>query len=516
MKNALSKTGIALFIVLGVGIALRFYRIATNDLLFYDEGMYLGYNRGFLGLVAANPPHSIGEFFIILGLMAKTALTTAKALWFFILNLRVFFTGVEGWYFARIVSALAGLGTIAVTYLWARKYFDSKPAAVLSAVILSVLPSHVFYSRLGMQESLSAFLFLTAMYLYVFSRRGVSLSSLWAGVFLSAVFFTNYRMIIGPIFFVLAQVWIDRAELKKMDLKKLAWSVLVFAVLVFGIGSLYGGVNTKVTFGWMLHQADEAGAHRHWTSFLSFPYYLFTLENIFFGGLFFASIYAFFKRWSAGLLPFLVVSLQMLLFSFAAEKGARYLCVVLPFAAMAVAHMILVLKEQYPKYTKVMGGIVVVMLAGLIWGSFLLARAGTDYQKAIAMVLAHDPDPKIMSTQPLVESLFLRPENMAVDLPKDPVQFAALLKQGYRYVIVDPQAYISWTADGLRFTTPLNGLIEAIGQKVSPVAVLPHIEGELLKRFVLDHNQDLFTSLEFLRNAKGRGQIVIYDLGAGK
>src|SRR3989338_6960800 len=114
---------IILFMLFIAGVLLRLYHITANEFLFYDEGMYLGYNRAFLDLVAANPPKNINEFSIILGLMFTTALTTAKALWFFILNLRVFFTGTEGWYFARIISALAGFATIALTYVWAKRYY---------------------------------------------------------------------------------------------------------------------------------------------------------------------------------------------------------------------------------------------------------------------------------------------------------------------------------------------------------------------------------------------------------
>ncbi len=83
-----------LFVSIGLiilaGLLIRFYHISDNQFLFYDEGMYLGYNRVFLNLVANNPAHNLHELGIILSLMFKTALTTAKALWFFILNLEGF------------------------------------------------------------------------------------------------------------------------------------------------------------------------------------------------------------------------------------------------------------------------------------------------------------------------------------------------------------------------------------------------------------------------------------------
>src|SRR5579864_7101482 len=99
-------------LIILTGISLRLYHISDNQFLFYDEGMYLGQNRAFLNLVANNPPHNFHELGIILSLMFKIALSTAKALWFFILNLRVFVLGPEAWFFARWVSAISGLATV--------------------------------------------------------------------------------------------------------------------------------------------------------------------------------------------------------------------------------------------------------------------------------------------------------------------------------------------------------------------------------------------------------------------
>ena len=109
-----------------VGLIIRLYHISDNQFLFYDEGLYIGYNRAFLNLVANNPPHNLTELGIILSLMFKTALAMPKALWFFILSLRVFFLGPEAWFFARWVSAASGLATVVLLYFWSKHYFNSQ------------------------------------------------------------------------------------------------------------------------------------------------------------------------------------------------------------------------------------------------------------------------------------------------------------------------------------------------------------------------------------------------------
>lgn len=501
-----------LWALLAVGFCLRLYRVGANEFLFYDEGMYLGQDRYFLNLVAANPPQSLKDVWAILGLMFKFALHTPKALWFFLLDLRVFMTGVEGWYFARLVSAAAGIGAVVLTFVWARRYYQSLPTAILAAAILCLLPSHVFYSRLGMQEALSGLLFLAGMFFYVWSPRGAGLKSFISAMLMGAVFLTNYRMIVAPAFIFLAEVWAAKTEGRPIDWQKFLWFNLAFACLIFGLGSLYEGANTYVNFAWMFHQAQESHSHRSLINFFSFPYYIFSLEGILFGLALFGNFFWMRPKQWQRLLPFALVLLQMGIFSFAAEKGARYLCVVLPFAAMAAAHCIEQLLEAYPRQAKWVYALTAVLFISFGRDSLALARAQTDYGKAIGLVLSHDPQAKIISTQPLVEGLFLKhPENIA-PCPMKVEEFAALVAQGYRYLIIDPQAYISWTASQERFVPPLVPYLEMLRSQLKPVAVLPHIQGVLLRRFVLDHNQDLDSSLKFLQRPEGKGEITIYQL----
>ncbi len=506
----MSRLNLWIIITLLVGIWLRLYQITANQFLFYDEGMYLGYNHKFLRLVAANPPHNLSELGVILGLMFKSALSTAKSLWFFILNLRVFIVGSEGWFFARVVSAVAGLATIALTYVWSLRYFQSKRIAIFSAVFLMLLPSHVFYSRLGMQESLSTFLFLSAIYLFMWDKR-LHWRTIASAFVLSLVFFTNYRMIIAPIFMIAIEAFTAFLEHRRVDWKKLIAHILVFSGIVFFIGSLYGGVNRYVTFGWMFHQAGDATGKFDPMNFLSYPYYTFALEGIFFAVLFWANINFIARKQWGKLLPFILVLLQMGIFSFAAEKGARYLCVVLPFMAVAAAVSTdyWLSHKQYHNQAKI-----AVLLACVTMGniSLQLALAKTDYAQIIE-VIQSVPNAKIVSTQPLVEQLYLKDQQQIIDCPKDLAELADLYHKGYQYLILDPQAYISWTADQQRFTSPLLGFLETVYEEGDPLLTLPHLNRALLTRFVLDHNERLVNSLRFLFDYKEKyGQIRVYDL----
>jgi len=513
-------------LIVFIGLVIRLYRISDNQFLFYDEGMYLGYNRAFLNLVANNPAHSLSEFGVILSLMFKTALTTAKALWFFILNLRVFIFGSEAWYFARWVSAASGLGTVILLFFWSRRFLKSTPIAVLSALILLILPSHVFYSRLGMQEALSTLLFLSAICLYMSSER-IRWTFFLSAFLLACVYLTNYRMIIAPIFIAFIECFYaflgkesgrGKVSLEKI-ISKIKWQkIALYAAVFYGIvllvGSLYGGVNLHVTLAWMFHQAQDAGGKFNPVNFLSYPYYVFVLEGVFFACFFWGNVYFFKYKEYAKLLPFGIVVLQMGIFSFAAEKGARYVCVVLPFMAAAAAVVVDDAWRRFPKLHNLILGFGILALGGMVYLSGMTALARTDYEEAVHFITDHDPQASIVSTQPLVEGLFMSDEKKIVACPNDLYSLMALYKHGARYLILDPQSYISWDLDGRRFSPPLVDFLELTLKNVQPLQTFPHLNKFLLNRFVLDHNEQILDSTHFLSVAQeeGYGKIRIYDL----
>ena len=142
--------------------------------------------------------------------------------------------------------------------------------------------------------------------------------------------------------------------------------------------------------------------------------------------------------------------------------------------------------------------------------------ARTDYENAVRFITDQDPQAVIVSTQPLVEGLFLADDKQVIPCPKDLNSLMELYKEGAKYLILDPQAYISWTTDGRRFSPPLYDFLETIIKGVQPLQTFPHLNNILLKRFVLDHNEQIIDSLKFLSisNSRGYGKIRVYELGA--
>ena len=162
-QNKLLKTVAVAFaaFIFALGFYWRVVDIYRPTFFLFDEGSYLNFNRKFVELAASYPPKNFSEFIQAFWTLIRVSLGTGKALWFFIVDGRVFLGLAHAWYFPKIISMLAGFGTVAMTYVFARRYFASKEVALLSAALLTILPSHIFYSRLGIQEALSGLFFLS-------------------------------------------------------------------------------------------------------------------------------------------------------------------------------------------------------------------------------------------------------------------------------------------------------------------------------------------------------------------
>ena len=508
-----------LFLLSGLillGCLIRFVGIQENRFVYFDEGMWLNHNRGFVEMVKAHPPQNLADVGKALFFFFRVSIETAKPLWSFISSLRYFFTGSEGWYFVRMVSAICGCLTVMMVFLLVRRLYQSVGLACLSAALLAVLPSHIYYSQLGLQESFSTLFFLLGIYLYVRKVEFNIIHVLWSGFFLAMVFLSNYRMVVSPIFICMIECYLSWVQHRKFDLRKFVWLTLVFLFFGLGVGIFNKGHNVYVSFGWMFHQSSLAKGHCEWFNLLSYPYFIFNLETWIFGLLFFGSMYFLWRKEWLKFFPALVVFLQMILFSFSQEKAARFLCVVLPFMAIASALVINegLIRIQHRYLKKVLYVCMVFMLAQQLKADAAIIRFTTDYQSSMEFIRQKTPAAKILSTQSEIQTLYA---SQAQDVLKVPMDHAKLLEYaglGYQYLILDPQAYISYTDNQKRFSLKLAGYLGFLEQTVKPVETFPHFRPELLKRFVFDQNESLWQSINFLKqNQDGHlGTLKIYAM----
>jgi|CXWL01.1.fsa_nt_gi hypothetical protein len=495
------------------GCLLRFFEITHNSFIFYDEGMYLNHNLDLLRKIQQFPPKDGHEFFAIVHILFLSALATAKWLWFFISNIRVFVGGPEMFYFTRVLSAVCGVLTVALTYIFSRRLFRSKEVALLSAAVLAILPSHIFYSRLAMQESFSTLCMLAGIFFYC-SGRKVSAHLFFSSIFLSAVYFTNYRMIVIPLLLGATEFVLSMKERRPFDWVKLLGCVFVFLGIILGIGLVNNGSNLFITTAWMGHQAQMASQEWHWLNVFSYPYSFYRLDGAPFTLMLVMNLYWIFKKDWPKVLPISLVLVQMMIFTCASEKGARYLCVILPFAAMAVAlgiHHLIMNASLFKRWAPPV--LLGLLIFSLLWKSVAVVGTPSGYEQAVRFIKRNNPQAKMLSTQSLIMGLWQEDVSMVQPAPKDIKELVGRYSQGYRYLVIDPQAYVSWTESGNRFTTPLMDYLGFIREHIPPVVKLPHLSPALLERFVFDHNENLGASVRFLnRSDEDLGAVYVYDL----
>lgn len=516
MTREMRWTIICAFLI-GLMIVMRFWRITQNEFFLYDEGMWLNADRDILSLMQEYPVRNLAGFVNVTKLLAERSLHTGKALWAFIVSLRGFFVGVNGWFWVRLISAISGAATIGMTFLFGKIYFRSRWAGLLSALVLAFYPSHFYYSRIGLQESFTTLCFLAGMYFYITST-GIRWRTFLSSAFFAGVFFANYRMIIIPLFVFLVEGFESFAWRKNPDIRKFVWNTLAFFALIFGIGSLYGGANTYVTFAWMFHQANLAKGRFDWVNLLSYPFYFFVLETFFFGILFFSNFFLVFRKQWNRLMPFVLVCAQMLIFSLPQDKAVRYLCAAMPFAAMAIGGLVDYFWQNLfsKRWQAGLAAVFIMMLLWQFWEDTQIVQFRADYASSIQEIRLRMPEAKFVSTQPFVQNLFVDSPDQVAEYKNTLPHLFDFYRRQYRFLVIEPQAYISFTKDKRRFTLKLAPPMDFIVEKIPPVKTYPHFSRKLFSRIVYEHNENLRQSIAFLKENDrlngALGTLRVYDI----
>ncbi|MEI8011427.1 MAG: phospholipid carrier-dependent glycosyltransferase [Candidatus Omnitrophota bacterium] len=507
----------ALFLIV-CGVILRLYRIAEDNFFFYDTGMYLNTGRAmFESYLQGAGRHGV-SFFDLLRVWVVSAIQTDRPLWQLIVDARGLWGGIETWWYIRVVSAAAGFATLVVTYKFALRFFGSRTTALASTAFLAVLPGHILYSRIGLAESVTTFFFMLGFYFYMFPRR-LGPRTFLAGLFFVCAFFSNYRLFILPGIVAVAELFISLAEHRWPDVKKWGCQAAVFAGLTAVMCVIPGGAYFHIASSWMFHQVDLAKMHFDWFNVLSYPYMIFRLETPFFAMFFFANVwFVIKKRWDV-LLPFFLAVFQIGIFTFSSDKASRYIAVVHPFMAMAAAFFLVHLMEEGRSRFVKKGALVLAALTAvmLVLKSGELPQSHSAYADAVKYIDQIDPSSGIVTTQPQVVNLFVANPRRVIPCPaiNDP-SFLKLPQAGFRYLVLEPQAYVSWTKNQMNFSGDLAGAPGFFDTMVLPEKTFPHMNRAMFERFAFEHNQSLRGVLSYLgRGGDHMETVRVYNIPKG-
>lgn len=140
-------------------------------------------------------------------------------------------------YSIRLPSALAGVVTISLLFLLAKKIFKDNSIALLSSIFLTISWWHITYSRIGWESNIGLPLFLGGFLLFIKSfedNKWLILSALCFG--LSLFTYWSFKLFI-PLF-VIGLIIINRGKVKSYSKKIIILTsiivILFTSVVVFG------------------------------------------------------------------------------------------------------------------------------------------------------------------------------------------------------------------------------------------------------------------------------------------
>jgi hypothetical protein len=484
-----------------LGVFLRIYGLGDSGIFFYDEALYLNHSLQAFDIIRAQHLAGFSDLWKAFFFYIHWPLNFTKPIWILIVDSRFLFTQWNDWDYAKFASCFFGVMTLPLLFFFARRFFNSLAIACLSVAILALLPGHVFYSRIGLQEAFSAFVVLAGFYVYMFPNR-FGKNAFFAGLLLSMAYLANYRLIMLPGLLVVTELWFGLVAKQGVRWRHLVWTCVTFLAVMVVVGSLLGGTQIRYTFAWVFHQQDMAVSKRLWTEIFAYPYYLFRLENWVLAGAFFASIYFLVRRRWVMAWPFVVVCVQMLFFTTATDRGARYIAIVLPLMAMSSAALIYTVYQDVKHQAKVIVLVVVLflMFSGMIWRSAELISDVSAYEPSVQYLLEKSTDVKFVTTQDLVQRLYVHDRGHVLPVPEDVFVLFQDYAKGYRYLILDPQGYISFTGNDYKWGLPLKGYVSFIERTVLPLKTFSHFNHAVMERVVFEHSDNLFQSIRYLNS----------------
>lgn len=149
--------------------------------------------------------------------------------------------GISPWG-VRLPAAIFGILGVWMFYLLVKQISGNRNLALLSALILTVSPWHIQYSRAGFEVTQLLFFYLAGIYFFL---RGLKDGKqlVWSAVFLAFTpwVYSTAKLFLPVTCVALIVIWAK--ELKALSRKYLVWAAVAFALVVGPItySTVFGG-----------------------------------------------------------------------------------------------------------------------------------------------------------------------------------------------------------------------------------------------------------------------------------
>lgn len=214
-----------LLLILGTAAFLRLYRYDLPDVI--NDEVFYGFRS--IGLVdTINSPFQPTpfEWYEEIPWWARLSFHDHPPLGFYIQHIffKIFGANLLG---LRMPSILAGILSVFLVYLIAKKLFSNESPALLAAAILAVNNYHVWVSRIGLQESLVIFFILLATLLFLKALENTK-------YFYPTVVAVGFAILMKYTAVILLPIFLTYLVSRRRDLlswKRISWSIVILLVL---------------------------------------------------------------------------------------------------------------------------------------------------------------------------------------------------------------------------------------------------------------------------------------------
>jgi 4-amino-4-deoxy-L-arabinose transferase-like glycosyltransferase len=161
----------------------------------------------------------------------------------------------------RLTAVMFSLLSIWITFEFAKRTYGPK-IALVSAVMLGVMPGFFWLSRVAMLETVLIFFFtLTLFFFFTWLSKHKDRALLLSCVALGVGFLAKYQILVAGVVMVFGILWLGRDKLKLRFTKFLLVPLIAVAVVVPWLVVLYQ-TNGANNFGQLLYVLQEGGQDR--------------------------------------------------------------------------------------------------------------------------------------------------------------------------------------------------------------------------------------------------------------
>ena len=161
----------------------------------------------------------------------------------------------------RLTAVMFSLLSIWITFEFAKRTYGPK-VALVSSVLLGVMPGFFWLSRITMLETMLIFFFtLTLFFFFIWLSKHKDSALFLSCLALGVGFLAKYQVLVAGVVMIVGILWLGRDKLKARFTKFLLVAVIAVAVVVPWLVILYQA-NGANNFGQLLYAMQEGGQDR--------------------------------------------------------------------------------------------------------------------------------------------------------------------------------------------------------------------------------------------------------------